>query len=209
MAINKEKYIGKYIDEGLEIIALVEGLVFDIKDGISVDDDLATLMRALHTLKGTSRMLEFKRIEELTHALESVFTAIKEQRIGLTANAVKLILATLDLVKQGLGLVQHTKDDTIEIQEYVKKLNALAANEEYTLPETPTPKTDVPAGVVTPKTVEDTVAPDKHTGNAQSPQPVPAENSPDVSAPAGKPNKDAKSESIRLSIEKIDGIIKV
>ena len=208
MAINKEKYIGKYIDEGLEIIALVEGLVFDIKDGISVDDDLATLMRALHTLKGTSRMLEFKRIEELTHALESVFTAIKEQRIGLTANAVKLILATLDLIKQGLGLVQHTKDDTIEIQEYVKKLNALAANEEYTLPETSTPKTDVPAGVVTPKAVEDSVTPDKHTGDTQSPQPVPSENLPDVPAPAGKPNKDAKSESIRLSIEKIDGIIK-
>ena len=193
MAIDRTKYIPKYVDEGLECIAQVEGLLFDIKDGISVDDDLATLLRALHTLKGTSRMLEFKRIEELTHALESVFIAFKEQRIGLTANAVKLILAVLDLIKRGIGLVQHSKDDGIEIQEHVKQLNALAANEEFAIPKV---ETEIPPT-------------DKPEQSTQEPKPAQTEN-PEGSTPAptAKSNKDAKSESIRLPIEKIDGIIK-
>jgi len=190
MAIDREKYIPKYVDEGLECIAQSESLLFDIKDGISVDDDLATLMRALHTLKGTSRMLEFKRIEELTHALESVFISFKEQRIGLTANAVKLILAVLDLIKRGIGLVQHSKDDGIEIQDHVKQLNALAANDEFAIPEveTETPPKDAVSNTETP---------------AQESEPK--HPSPE---PTTKSNKDAKSESIRLPIEKIDGIIK-
>jgi chemotaxis protein histidine kinase CheA len=179
VTIDREKYIGKYIDEGLENITLIESLVFDIKDGISVDDDLATLLRSLHTLKGTSRMLEFKRIEELSHVLESVFIALKEQRIGFSENAMKLILAALDLVKEGFGIVQRTKDDVIEIQEYVKKLNALAANEEFTLPET-----------------------EKHETRLEKLQ------EQKVFASASTSSKDAKSDSIRLSLEKIDGIIK-
>ena len=70
MAIDKGKYTKKYIDEGMEIITLVETLVLDIKDGVSVEDDLQTILRSLHTLKGSSRMLDYKRIEELSHSLE-------------------------------------------------------------------------------------------------------------------------------------------
>jgi chemotaxis protein histidine kinase CheA len=193
MAIDREKYISKYVDEGIEIIALIEGLVFDIKDGIAVEDDLAILLRDLHTLKGSSRMLEFKRIEAMSHALESVFVAIREQRIGTTENSVKLILAALDIIKSGLGTVQRTKDDSIEIQECIQALNALAENEEFIMPGT---------GEAPVLTVEDTSIgaggappPMLHPDSAEKPQ-------------AKKQHKEAKSESIRLSIEKIDSIIK-
>ncbi|MDR0497579.1 MAG: response regulator [Treponema sp.] len=190
MAIDREKYIGKYADEGLENIALVESLVFDIKDGISIEDDLATLLRALHTLKGSSRMLEFKRIEELSHSLESVFVSIKEQRVGLSENAVKLILLTLDLLKSGFDVVRTTKDDVIEIQEYVKKLNALAANEEFALPDA--------EAVHVKKQFSADKEPAK---DAEGTEPAEKQQT-------GKVHKEAKSESIRLSLEKIDGIIK-
>jgi chemotaxis protein histidine kinase CheA/CheY-like chemotaxis protein len=186
MAIDKGKYIAKYIDEGLENIAKVEGLLFDIKDGISIDDDLATTMRALHTLKGSSRMLEFSRIETLSHALESVFTAIKEQRTALSENAMKLILASLDTLKSALGHVQRTNNDEVDIQEYVKKLEALAANDEFTLPEiTPADKA----------ISDDTVSKDEKPEVIESPQ-------------KNARSEEAKSESIRLSLDKINGIIK-
>jgi chemotaxis protein histidine kinase CheA/ActR/RegA family two-component response regulator len=194
MAIDREKYISKYVDEGIEIIALIEGLVFDIKDGIAVEDDLAILLRDLHTLKGSSRMLEFKRIEAMSHALESVFVAIKEQRIGTTENTVKLILAALDIIKLGFGAVQRTKDDSIEIQECIQALNALAENEEFTVPGTG----KSPVSAVEDKNVPKTVEP-----------PPPVQDSNSAEKPqAKKQQKEAKSESIRLSIEKIDSIIK-
>ncbi|GMO49599.1 MAG: hybrid sensor histidine kinase/response regulator [Treponemataceae bacterium] len=207
MAIDRDKYIGKYIDEGIENISLVETLIFDIKDGVSVEDDLATLLRALHTLKGSSRVLEFKRIETLSHALESVFVAVKEQRIGLSENAIKLVLASLDKLKTGLGVVQREKNDDISIDEYEKKLNALAVNEEWTLPET--------------FAVDEVAAADEKTAGQITKINGPGELrrkevlqtaadagalKPKTAKPTGE--KNAKSESIRLPLEKIDGIIK-
>jgi len=191
MAIDKDKYIQKYIEEGLENTNLVETLIFDIKDGISVEDDLATLLRSLHTLKGSSRMLEFKRIEELSHSLESIFAAFREQRIGLSENAVKLVLASLDLIKSGLASVQQTKNDDIEIHEYVKNLSLLAANEDFLLPE------------ITIKQTKDLK--NSYEGNS-------LQSGTDTEDAGEKNKKDAKkevkSESIRLSLEKINGIIK-
>jgi chemotaxis protein histidine kinase CheA len=192
MAIDKDKYIKKYIEEGLENTNLVETLIFDIKDGISVEDDLAAILRALHTLKGSSRMLEFKRIEELSHSLESIFTALREQRIGLSENAVKLVLASLDLLKSGFDEIQQTKNDNIEIQEYVKNLSLLASNEDFTLPQA---KEEQKKYTGTP-----------HEENSFQKSLSDTEDQGEKSKKETK--KDAKPESIRLSLEKINAIIK-
>jgi len=200
MAIDREKYIGKYIDEGFENIALIESLVFDINDGVSIEDDLATLLRTLHTLKGASRMLEFKRIEELVHVLESVFVSIKEQRIAFSENAVKLVLATLDMLKDGLGLVQSVRSDTIEIREYVKKLSALAANEEFTLPEADK------AQLEDLSKMDEEVAGESAIDSAHI---LEAQDAKNAQLPKNAQSaREVKSDSIRLSLDKIDGIIK-
>jgi len=191
MAIDKDKYIKKYIDEGLENITLVETLVFDIKDGVSVEDDLSSLLRSLHTLKGSSRMLEFKRIEELSHSLESVFVAFREQRIGLSENAVKLVISTLDLLKSGLDAIAHTKEDSVDIHEYVKNLSLLAANEDYSLPKTESQNES------------------RSFVDLENIPPHEQEQEEILSAGAKKETKkDSKTESIRISIDKINGIIK-
>ncbi|MCL2266730.1 MAG: ATP-binding protein [Treponema sp.] len=184
MPIEREKYTKHFVDEGLEIIKTVETLVFDIKDGVSVEDDLATLLRGLHTMKGSSRMLEYKRIEDLSHSLESVFVAVREQRIGLSENAVKLVLSSLDLLKTAFNGLFETKDDDVDVHEYVKNLTLLASNEEYSLVNINKDALDSPA-----KT--SAVLKQEAAENAQP-----------------EKKRDSKHESIRLSLEKIDGIIK-
>ncbi|MDR1955283.1 MAG: hybrid sensor histidine kinase/response regulator [Treponema sp.] len=140
MGINKEKYTGKFIDEGLEHIATIETLLFDVKDGGSLEDDFACLLRALHTLKGSARMLEFSRIEALTHALESVFIGVKEQRVPFSDKAIRLSLASLDLLKTAFASIQKTKTDAIETSAFEQELSALAANEDFTIPASKSPK---------------------------------------------------------------------
>ncbi|MCL2185881.1 MAG: response regulator [Treponema sp.] len=189
MAIDKSKYIKKYIDEGLENITISENLLFDIKEGVSVEDDLSTLLRSLHTLKGSSKMLEFNRIEELTHSIESVFVAFREHRIGLSDNAVKLILASLDLLKEGLNTISQTKEDNINITEYVKNLYLLGANEEYILP-IENNKEQFTANNISENEIADN------------------EQFSEENIKSTKQKKDIKTENIRVSLEKIDNIIR-
>ena len=245
MAINREKYIGKFIEEGIENIAVVESLIFEVRNGTSPDDDLATLLRALHTLKGSARMLEFPRIEILSHALESVFVAVKEQRIGLSDSALRLILAALDTLKIGLGTIQNTKNDDIDIRAFEKELAALAANEEFLVPRSlrapekktkapepdktaaapRSPKKRSPAKTKSPGTQQAAVFTDRKSDAGKSVEgkkAAPPVKSKDTVPKAefleqplvenkghqGSRREEAKPETIRISLKKIDGIIK-
>jgi len=212
MAIDKEKYIKKFIDEGLENIALVETLIFDIKDGVSIEDDLATLLRSLHTLKGTSRMLEFKRVEDLSHSLESVFVALREQRVGFSENALKLILSSLDILKAAFENMRKTNKDTVEIQDHVKNLALLASNDDFTVPEYARDNSAASSSSF----INEESARDDNDGETINGNPAIQSKTVD-SSPARRglnansentPRKENKSESIRLSLEKIDSIIK-
>jgi two-component system chemotaxis sensor kinase CheA/two-component system sensor histidine kinase and response regulator WspE len=235
MAISRDKYIGKFIDEALDNIGTVEGLIFEIRDGVSVEDDLATLLRALHTLKGSSRMLEFKRVERLSHSLENVFIALKEQRINLSDAGVKLVMAALDTLREGIGVVRDTKDDDIDTAFFDRELAAMAVNEDFTLPKG---KGGAPAE---PRAAEKRTAPEaalplpgqgEQEGQGEQADPAgqngpaggivqageaaggpvpsgegsPAPQSGPGDAPRG-PDK-PRAETIRLSLEKVDGIVK-
>jgi chemotaxis protein histidine kinase CheA len=135
MAVDKSKYINQFTEEGLENLTAVEKLLFEIKEGSCVQENLVTLMRALHTLKGSARMLEFKNIETVVHTMETAFTSLKEERISLSDKAVKLILAGLDELKAGINIVKSGGEDGIQAALFQKELSSLSANEEFDIPE--------------------------------------------------------------------------
>jgi len=211
MAIDKSKYIGKFVDEGLENISMVETLLFEIKEGSSAQEDLVTLMRALHTLKGSARMLEFKEVETLSHALETVFIALKEERISINDKAVRLLLAGLEEVKTGVNQIKAGETENIRTADFQKELAALSANEEYSIPGSSAP--------VKAAQIETEGGPRPETtpvSEAAAPQ---TEQKPEASAESGKQDgkpaagskrnklEEAKSESIRISLDRIDEVI--
>ncbi|MDR1899344.1 MAG: response regulator [Treponema sp.] len=211
MAFAREKYVGKYIDEALDNIGIAEALVFEIRDGVSVEDDLATLQRALHTLKGSSRMLEFKRIERLSHALESVFIALKEQRINLSDAGVKLAVAALDALREGLGRIQKTGDDDMDPSPLERELAAMASNEEFSLPGGILLQGDsVPSGPQAAAGSNTTGQETDGGSNADSIHAADDAGPGEARRPkAGREDHEkARTETIRLSLEKIDGIVK-
>ena len=198
MAIDKSKYIDKFVDEGLENISTVETLLFEIKEGASVQDDLVTLMRALHTLKGSARMLEFKGIEVISHALETVFSALKEERISLNDKAIRLLLAGLDELRTGLNKIKAREADEIRTDVFQKELSALSASEDYNVP-----------GITARVKSKDTDTGKEARVAAASPAVEKEKPAFASDAAAAKRNKleEAKSESIRISLERINGII--
>jgi len=186
MALDKNKYIAKFADEGLDNIAIAETLLFELKEGVFGSDDIATLMRALHTLKGSSRMLEFKNIEKVSHALETVFLAFKEERISLNEKAVRLLFAGLDELRKGINNIKsENSDENIRADVFQKELVYLSSNEDFELP-----REDNYASNNSLKDEESGAVNDEGSGS--------------------KSNKleEAKSGSIRISLERINEVIR-
>ena len=92
MALDKSAFIANYLDEVTEQLASMDASILALKDDPGRDDALASLLRALHTVKGSSRMLKFNAMESLAHGLENVFKGIKEGRFDITRDIVRLVL---------------------------------------------------------------------------------------------------------------------
>ena len=187
--IDKSKYIPRFVEEGFENITTAETLLFEIKESTSLQDDIITLMRALHTLKGSARMLEFREIESLVHSLETVFTALKEERIHLNDKAVRLLLSGFDEVETGIqkiksGQVKSGEKENIRTGLFIKELEALSANEDYDVP--------VPA-VITPDAAM--LTKDHKSLSQEAEQKIISKN------------ENNKTESIRISLDRINNII--
>lgn len=75
-------YLGLFLDEGRERLQQLEemlaALVLDPTDGELLDD----VFRTVHTFKGMADTMGFSDLAELTHRMESVFDAVRQEAIA-------------------------------------------------------------------------------------------------------------------------------
>src|ERR671928_656846 len=69
---------------------------------------LGNVFRLVHTIKGTCGFLGLPRLEALTHAAEALMGNFRDG-MPVTSEAVTLILATLDRIKQVLADLEQTE----------------------------------------------------------------------------------------------------
>ena len=70
-------------------------LVADEKDGDFSSDDVNEIFRIMHTIKGSSAMMEFNAISTIAHHIEDVFFYIREKGIESLNTAHKKELFNL------------------------------------------------------------------------------------------------------------------
>ena len=78
-------------------------------------DLLNEMFRDAHSLKGLSAMLQLGDINNLTHNVENVFDAARDQTLTITTDVVDLMFQAFDRLA---GMVEHLKDPSIEETEY-------------------------------------------------------------------------------------------
>ncbi len=132
MAINRDAFIGNYLEETRENIRLVEDGILKLKRDPENEEVLNSVHRALHTIKGSSRMLKFIRMEKTAHAVENVFKGLKEERYLIDSGLVKLVFLGSDLFRKGSKMIENEKsDEGMEIESFVDVCERAYANEVY------------------------------------------------------------------------------
>ncbi len=88
---------------------------------------IADLHRALHTLKGGARLAGLTVIGNLTHAIESVFTAVGERQLAVSEHITEVVSAAIDHLATMLELVEKNIIPTSD-QGWIEKIEAILEN---------------------------------------------------------------------------------
>ena len=100
MSFNRESFRTKFLSEVREKSEqLVEGMLL-LEVHPENTDILRELMRAAHTIKGSSKMMGYSEAAEQAHALEQCFMDLIEGRVSLSKEYVSSLLQGIDRIKR-------------------------------------------------------------------------------------------------------------
>jgi two-component system, chemotaxis family, sensor histidine kinase and response regulator WspE len=83
---------------------------------------IESLMRAAHSLKGASRLMELSTIERVAHVLEDVFVAAQKNELEIGADAVDVCLRAVDIMQHIALRNESTDRGTPELDSVVSAL---------------------------------------------------------------------------------------
>src|ERR1700740_589574 len=98
----------EFVTETTEIRAVVDVELVRFEQDPNNAQILANVFRLVHTIKGTCGFLALPRLEALAHAAETLMGKFRDG-MPVTADAVTLILSTIDRIKEILGGLEATE----------------------------------------------------------------------------------------------------
>ncbi len=127
---DRSEFVQYFRDETEELLQSIDGDLLRLEqyvDSGTIDAEIvASLFRALHTIKGSAGMLEFAGVQQIAHKLENVYDLLRKDRMPLTESGINLLFEGRDvltaLVREAIA--GGAMPDGVE--EYVERLDAFA-----------------------------------------------------------------------------------
>ena len=84
MSSGNDSILDAYLYETNTLLEQLDSIVLasEQKDSFS-EDDINTIFRIMHTIKGSSAMMEFNPIMTIAHRAEDLFSIIREQSMSV------------------------------------------------------------------------------------------------------------------------------
>ncbi len=114
------------------MVRLETALEEEAAPSLARTEDLHTLYREFHSLKGAARTVELFDIQDLCQAAESLLSAMRQQESRLTQAATSLLLETLDCLETHLDFDGETPGEGAtlpSIEPFVARLTQLASQD--------------------------------------------------------------------------------
>ncbi len=127
---DRTEFIQYFRDETEELLQTLDSDLLRLEAFVDHDeldaDIIASLFRALHTVKGSAGMLDFKDVAAVAHKLENVFDLLRKDRMPLSEQCINLLFEGRDLLT---GLVHAAVGDGSApggIDDYITRLDGFA-----------------------------------------------------------------------------------
>jgi two-component system chemotaxis sensor kinase CheA len=213
--------VAGFVSEAFEHLEAIEVNVLELEQAPDDIDIINNIFRPFHTVKGVSGFLNLTHINKLAHTTENLLDDVRNNKIAMNADIIDIVLGVGDYLR---SMVQNISDmleqgpsayQFFDISEWVAKVVAVQAGQSLA---------DVDAGVAktdSQPVAADSVSPVKETADKDSaPKPKPSEKTaqaaaasasvPPKGAVSASPVRSKKSKisaSIKVDVEKLDGLV--
>lgn len=119
--------LSEFLTETAESLATLDVELVNLEQNPNDRDILSNIFRLVHTIKGTCGFLGLPRLEALAHSGENVLGKFRDGELEVNADAVTLILASIDRIKEILNHLEATESEPEgHDRDLIDMLNAMA-----------------------------------------------------------------------------------
>ncbi len=103
-----------FIEEALEMLSGIESDLLDLEKDPSDSEAVSSILRALHTIKGSGAMVGFDEVAAFAHQIETVYDFIRKGKLVSTKSLIDLTLESCDLVQ---SMIRRTRPEDIRFDD--------------------------------------------------------------------------------------------
>lgn len=109
--MDVSQYLEIFIDESNEHLQSLNEQLLILEKEPENKDTINEIFRAAHSLKGMAGTMGYKRMQNLTHNMENVFSEIRNDKMKVTANLVDVLFQCLDALETYVANIQNNQDE--------------------------------------------------------------------------------------------------
>lgn len=130
MSINMAEFHQVFFEESHEHLENMEQLLLALDLASPDPEELNTIFRAAHSIKGGSGIFGFTALTSVTHVMENLLDMTRKGNFQLTSSIIDLLLSTVDTLSHILSLYREEEQIDWQEVEYSKSQLVAALNGE-------------------------------------------------------------------------------
>jgi two-component system chemotaxis sensor kinase CheA len=127
--IDLSQFYQVFFEEAGENLDRMEQQLLEIDITAADDEELNSIFRCAHSVKGGAATFGFSDVAELTHQMETLLDKLRRHELAPTAPMVDVLLASGDALRAQLARHQGAGGDVVDTTELLFNIRALVAGE--------------------------------------------------------------------------------
>jgi len=145
--VSNNDILDMYIYETNTLLEQLESIVLDAeKENTFSQDNVNEIFRIMHTIKGSSAMMEFDTLARVSHRIEDMFFLIREGTMSVVKDEDRpalfdVMLHSVDYFREEMEKVEAEQPLNMDVDSFLENINSLIAKiKGEEIPAEPAPK---------------------------------------------------------------------
>ena len=124
--MDVSQYLEIFLDETNEHLQNLNTQILSLEQEPGNMDTINEIFRAAHSLKGMAGTMGYKRMQNLTHDMENVFSEVRNGNITVKASMIDVLFQCLDALEEYTTNIRENADEgTNDNEPLIKELNII------------------------------------------------------------------------------------